>query len=49
MTVGKDGRYQRGNQIPYVKEGQTIPWPKKDKMINNDLQNIIQNTIVQAT
>ena len=44
-------KYQRGNQNLWIKEGQTIQWPKdrqyngqkkKYKGINNDLQNITQ-------
>ena len=34
-------RYQRGNQNPYIKEDQTIQWPKgKVQKTNYDLQNI---------
>jgi len=34
-------RYQRGNQNPYIEEGQTTQWSKeKVQKTNNDLQNI---------
>jgi hypothetical protein len=33
-------RYQRGNQNPYIEEGQTTQWLKeKGQKDNNDLQN----------
>jgi len=38
---------QKGNQNPYIKEGQTTQWPngqeefEDTKGTNNDLQNII--------
>jgi len=30
-TIRKVLKYQRGNQKPYIEEGQTIQWPKKTK------------------
>jgi hypothetical protein len=29
--VRRVGRYQRGNQNPYIEEGQTTQWPKRKK------------------
>jgi len=38
-------RYQRGNQKPYIEEGQTTQWLKKKyKRENNDLQSTTQKT-----
>ena len=36
----------KGNQNPYIEEGQTTQWPtkKKNKGTNNDLQNTTQKT-----
>ena len=39
--VRRVGRYQGGNQNPYIEEEQTTQWPKeKLQRTNNDLQNI---------
>ena len=43
-------KYQRGNQNPYIEEEQTTQWlKKKDKRINNDLQNIYLNERLRNT
>ena len=41
MLKRRAGRYQRGNQNPYIEDEQTHnDQKKKNKRTNNDLQNI---------
>ena len=40
MSTKKSLRYQRGNQNPYIEEGQTTQWPKEKVQNDKNLQNI---------